>query len=53
MDGIINIYKPVGMTSNDVVNNVRRIVGTKKGGLTGTLGPDEEGVLPICRNRGS
>lgn len=53
MDGIINIYKPVGMTSHDVVNKVRRIVGTKKVGHTGTLDPDAEGVLPICINRGT
>lgn len=53
MDGIINIYKPAGMTSHDVVNKVRRIVGTKKVGHTGTLDPDAEGVLPICINRGT
>ena len=53
MDGIINIYKPAGMTSHDVVNRVRRIAGTKKVGHTGTLDPDAEGVLPICINRGT
>ncbi len=53
MNGIINIYKPVGMTSHDVVNRVRRIVGTKKVGHTGTLDPDAEGVLPVCINRGT
>lgn len=53
MDGIINIYKPAGMTSHDVVNKVRRIAGTKKVGHTGTLDPDAEGVLPICINRGT
>ncbi len=53
MDGIINIYKPKGMTSHDVVNKVRRIVGTKKVGHTGTLDPDAEGVLPVCINRGT
>ena len=53
MDGIINIYKPKGMTSHDVVNRVRRIAGTKKVGHTGTLDPDAEGVLPICINRGT
>ena len=53
MDGIINVYKPVGMTSHDVVNRVRRIAGTKKVGHTGTLDPDAEGVLPICINRGT
>lgn len=53
MDGIINVYKPVGMTSHDVVNKIRRIAGTKKVGHTGTLDPDAEGVLPICINRGT
>ena len=53
MDGVINIYKPVGMTSHDVVNKIRRIAGTKKVGHTGTLDPDAEGVLPICINRGT
>lgn len=53
MDGIINIYKPAGMTSHDVVNKVRKIVGTKKVGHTGTLDPDAEGVLPVCINRGT
>ena len=53
MDGIINVYKPIGMTSHDVVNKIRRIAGTKKVGHTGTLDPDAEGVLPICINRGT
>ena len=51
MDGIINVYKPCGMTSHDVVNRIRKIAGTKKVGHTGTLDPDAEGVLPICINR--
>lgn len=53
MDGVINVYKPAGMTSHDVVNRVRRIAGTKKVGHTGTLDPDAEGVLPVCINRGT
>ncbi|MDR0879321.1 MAG: tRNA pseudouridine(55) synthase TruB [Clostridioides sp.] len=48
MDKIINILKPTGMTSHDVVSVVRRILGTKKVGHTGTLDPDASGVLPIC-----
>lgn len=48
MNGILNIYKPMGMTSHDVVNRVRRISGIRKVGHTGTLDPDAEGVLPIC-----
>lgn len=48
MDGILNINKPIGLTSFDVVAKVRRLTGTKKVGHTGTLDPDATGVLPIC-----
>lgn len=51
MDRIFNIYKPAGMTSHDVVYKVRRILGIKKVGHTGTLDPDAVGVLPICVGR--
>ena len=53
MNGIINIYKPKGMTSHDVVYKIRRITGIKKVGHTGTLDPDAEGVLPICIGKGT
>jgi tRNA pseudouridine55 synthase len=48
MDGILNINKPAGMTSHDVVDQLRRILHEKKAGHTGTLDPDATGVLPIC-----
>ncbi|RDY24745.1 tRNA pseudouridine(55) synthase TruB [Romboutsia maritimum] len=48
MDKIVNILKPTGMTSHDVVSRVRRILNIKKVGHTGTLDPDASGVLPIC-----
>ena len=48
MDGIINVNKPSGMTSHDVVRDMRRLLGTKKIGHTGTLDPMATGVLPIC-----
>ena len=48
MDGIINIYKEKGFTSHDVVAVVRRTIGQKKVGHTGTLDPDATGVLPVC-----
>lgn len=48
MDGILNILKPPGMTSFDVVAYLRRVLKTKKIGHTGTLDPDAVGVLPIC-----
>ncbi|MEE0954613.1 MAG: tRNA pseudouridine(55) synthase TruB [Eubacterium sp.] len=51
INGILNIYKEPGMTSFQVVSRVRRIVGEKKCGHTGTLDPDAEGVLPICLGR--
>ena len=48
MNKIVNIIKPTGMTSHDVVSAVRRILNIKKVGHTGTLDPDASGVLPIC-----
>lgn len=46
--GIINVYKEKGYTSHDVVTRLRKILGQKKIGHTGTLDPDAEGVLPVC-----
>lgn len=46
--GIINIWKEAGMTSFDVVAKLRRIVGQKKIGHTGTLDPMAVGVLPVA-----
>lgn len=48
MNGILNILKPPGMTSHDVVSYIRKITGQKKVGHTGTLDPGAAGVLPIC-----
>lgn len=48
MNGIINILKPTGMTSHDVVSRLRKILNTKKIGHTGTLDPNAAGVLPVC-----
>ncbi|QGH34579.1 tRNA pseudouridine(55) synthase TruB [Gracilibacillus salitolerans] len=48
MDGILPLWKNKGMTSHDCVFKVRKILGTKKVGHTGTLDPEVEGVLPIC-----
>jgi tRNA pseudouridine55 synthase len=50
MNGIINVLKPAGMTSHDVVNAMRRLTGFKRIGHTGTLDPMAVGVLPICIN---
>lgn len=46
--GFLNIYKPKGMTSHDVVARLRKILGIKQIGHTGTLDPFATGVLPIC-----
>jgi tRNA pseudouridine55 synthase len=51
MDGILNINKPTGITSFDVVRRVKSISKTKKVGHTGTLDPEASGVLPICLGR--
>ena len=48
MQGVINILKPPGMTSHDVVAFVRRVLKVKKVGHTGTLDPQAAGVLPVC-----
>lgn len=48
MDGIINFFKPKGMTSHDAVSYFRKLYKTKKVGHTGTLDPMATGVLPIC-----
>lgn len=46
--GFLNIYKPVGMTSHDVVAVLRRLTKIRQIGHTGTLDPFAQGVLPIC-----
>ncbi|HZH93593.1 MAG TPA: tRNA pseudouridine(55) synthase TruB [Tissierellaceae bacterium] len=53
MNGIINFFKPAGMTSHDAVAYFRRLLGTKKVGHTGTLDPMATGVLPICVGKGT
>ena len=49
--GVLNIYKPAGMTSHDVVAVLRKKLGIKQIGHTGTLDPFAEGVLPICAGK--
>ena len=50
MNGIVIIDKPAGKTSHDVVSEVKKIMGAKKAGHTGTLDPMATGVLPVCLN---
>jgi len=51
VDGFLNIVKPQGMTSHDLVNWARYITGEKKIGHTGTLDPAAAGVLPLAVGR--
>lgn len=46
-DGVLNVLKPTGMTSHDVISFVRRTLGMRRVGHAGTLDPDAAGVLPV------
>ncbi len=48
VSGILNVDKPPGMTSHDVVARVRRLTGQRKIGHAGTLDPMATGVLLLC-----
>ncbi|MGH2401679.1 MAG: tRNA pseudouridine(55) synthase TruB [Candidatus Limnocylindria bacterium] len=47
MLGVVNLDKPVGQTSHDMVGMMRRLTGTRRIGHAGTLDPLASGVLPI------
>lgn len=51
MEGVLNVLKPPGMTSSDVVHDVKRIANVKRAGHLGTLDPGAAGVLPVCLGR--
>jgi tRNA pseudouridine55 synthase len=51
MDGLLIINKPAGPTSHDVVARVRRVLGERRIGHTGTLDPLATGVLPLVVGR--
>ena len=51
LEGVVNVLKPPGLTSSDVVSDIRHIFGMKRVGHTGTLDPGASGVLPICIGR--
>ncbi len=53
MDGVINLFKPVGITSARAVDLVRRVTGQRKSGHAGSLDPLADGVLVICLGRGT
>ncbi len=52
-DGVLNVRKPAGCTSHDVVADVRRRLRMRKVGHAGTLDPDAVGVLPILLGQGT
>src|SRR3981081_3662471 len=51
MDGVLIIDKPAGITSHDVVAQVRHILQERRIGHTGTLDPFATGVLAILVGR--
>jgi tRNA pseudouridine55 synthase len=51
MDGILNLDKPKGMTSHDVVDRVRAVARQRRVGHAGTLDPMATGVLLVCLGR--
>ena len=53
INGIINIDKPSGITSMDVVRKIRSASGVKKVGHGGTLDPNVTGVLPVSIGKAS
>jgi tRNA pseudouridine55 synthase len=53
MDGILNLWKPPGLTSHDVVAAVRRLTGQRRVGHAGTLDPMAEGVLVVGIGQGT
>ena len=53
MDGLINLYKPAGLTSARALDRVRRATGQRKSGHAGTLDPAATGVLLICLGKGT
>lgn len=48
LNGVINVLKPPGMTSSDVVVYLRKLLKVKKIGHAGTLDPNAAGVLVVC-----
>ena len=51
LEGFLNVCKPWGWTSHDVVQLVRKLAGTRRVGHAGTLDPAATGVLPVAVNR--
>ena len=50
-DFVVPVDKPAGPTSHDIVGAVRRALGTRRVGHTGTLDPFDSGLLLMCVGR--
>ena len=48
IDGLLLLNKPAGLTSNQALQRVKRLLNAKKGGHTGSLDPAATGMLPLC-----
>lgn len=48
VDGLLLLNKPAGMTSNQALQKVKRLLNARKGGHTGSLDPAATGMLPLC-----
>ncbi len=48
VDGLLLLNKPAGITSNQALQKVKRLLNAKKGGHTGSLDPAATGMLPLC-----
>ncbi len=48
INGVLNLIKPIGLTSFQTVKNIKKILGADKAGHTGTLDTLATGVLPVC-----
>jgi tRNA pseudouridine55 synthase len=48
VDGLLLLNKPAGLTSNQALQRVKRLLNARKGGHTGALDPAATGMLPLC-----
>lgn len=48
VNGVLLLNKPAGLTSNRALQKVKRLLGAKKAGHTGSLDPAATGMLPLC-----
>lgn len=53
IDGILLVNKPLGLSSNAVLQRAKRLLGARKAGHTGSLDPLATGMLPICLGEGT